>query len=172
MSLPSVVRRGGLVWTWPSQTSRCCHPASKKELNWPSSISTQIGSQRYPMKLDAWPSKEFLKNDVTQFWDFSNPHPSSVTVKMAVLLTPSYLGLYCHPFGPSEKWPRLFYPLPLNWVTFNPSQFKSLYMFYPPASKARRGVYWNQAQKYSPTHILSTLGCLWLCDCHSVTVEI
>ena len=30
--------------------------------------------------------------------------------------------------------------------------------------EASRAVYLNQAQKISPTHLLSTLGCLWLCN--------
>ena len=49
-------------------------------------------------------------------------------------------------------------------------------IFYPPASEASRGVYWNQAKKILPTRILSTLGCLSLCFsvtlslCNSVTL--
>ena len=62
------------------------------------------------------------------------------------------------------------------WPTFHMIAFYfeyEWYLFnYPPASQASRGVYWNQAQKISPTRILGTLGCLllsnsvtlWLCN--------
>ena len=56
------------------------------------------------------------------------------------------------------------------WCQTNNKKRAQDNIFYPPASEVSRGVYWNQTQKnkISPTGVLSTLGCLWLCD--SVTL--
>ena len=46
-----------------------------------------------------------------------------------------------------------------------------VFIFYlSPASEASRGVYWNQAQKISPTSILSTSYWVPLGNCDSVTL--